>query len=166
MDAVAALLDAGILDETGVLNEEDHDFEEAMEEINDQPAFKLPGTEVCLTQADIRAVQLAKAAIHGGMVTLMAEAGIDPEDVEELIIAGGFGSCISVTSAERIGLIPEGFAKKSRAIGNAAGAGAVMTLLSRQVKADTEDAAQKCESVELATHPVFMASYVESMMFE
>lgn len=107
LDAVAVLLDAGVVDETGLFNEEGHAFKAAMTEVDGLLAFRLPGTQVLVTQKDIRAVQLAKSAICAGMTTLLAEAEIPAEEVSELLIAGGFGSFVRVASAARIGLIPK-----------------------------------------------------------
>ena len=165
VDAIAVLRRAGVIDETGVINEEDHPFTACVTEVDGQPAFRLPDTQVVLTQKDIRAVQLAKSAICAGMITLMEEAGMGPEQVSELVIAGGFGSKIDVVSAEAIGLIPSGFAAKAKAIGNAAGAGAAMVLLSNAVREDTQRMGQVTRTVELSTHPTFMDAYVDGMMF-
>ncbi len=150
VDAMAYMAALGVIDETGLLN--------------DDP-WTLPGTSVSITQADVRAVQLAKAAICAGMLTLLDHARVDPADVERLLIAGGFGSYIDPKSAERIGLIPEGFAGVARAIGNASGMGASMALLSSACLDDTKKASAQCETVELASNPVFMEHYVERMMF-
>lgn len=165
IDAVACMLDAGVLDETGVIDEESHSFTDCVTEADDQLAFRLPGTEVVLTQKDIRAVQLAKSAICAGMKTLLATAQIEPESVRELIVAGGFGSKLDVFSAERIGLLPEGFAKKARAVGNAAGAGASMLLLNQDMLRQSEELAKVCQTIELSGSPLFMEHYVENMMF-
>ncbi|MCL2812253.1 MAG: ASKHA domain-containing protein [Clostridia bacterium] len=152
VDALALMLDTGALDETGALE--------------DSEAYRIPGTAVEITQADVRAVQLAKAAIHAGMRTLIHEAGLSPDQVETLLIAGGFGSCIDPASAERIGLIPPGFAAKARAIGNAAGMGASMALLSSAALGDTKTASSSIQIVELAANPFFMDAYIECMMFQ
>lgn len=89
LDAVSVLSDTGIVDETGVLCKDGHRFADQLLEINGQPAFRLPGTTVILTQQDIRAVQLAKSAVCAGMKILMKEAGYGPQDIRELVIAGG-----------------------------------------------------------------------------
>jgi len=152
VDALASMLDTGALDETGALTE--------------GGPYRIPGAGVEITQADVRAVQLAKAAIQAGMLTLIHEAGLVPGQVEALLIAGGFGSCIAPASAERIGLIPPDFAAKARAIGNAAGMGASMALLSATALKDTETASSAIQIVELANNPVFMNAYIECMTFE
>ena len=164
IDAVAALLRCGVVDETGYLCEDGHDFEDCICEVNDKTAFRLPGTEVVLTQGDVRAVQLAKAAICAGMLTLLHAAGLEGQTVP-LKIAGGFGSFINVRSAEAIGLIPEGFAMRSGAIGNAAGVGASMVLLSRPMLVESEAYSRRVKTVELSTDKYFMEAYPENMMF-
>ncbi len=165
LDAVAVLLDAGVVDETGLFNEEGHAFKAAMTEVDGLLAFRLPGTQVLVTQKDIRAVQLAKSAICAGMTTLLAEAEIPAEEVSELLIAGGFGSFVRVASAARIGLIPKALAGCARAIGNAAGAGAGAVLLSDPLRLASERLAAGAETVELAADPRFMEAYVDGMLF-
>lgn len=165
VDAVAVMVKAGILDETGIINEEDHAFEGDITEVEEQPAFRLPGTQVVITQKDIRAVQLAKSAVCSGMLTLIEEAGMQPKDVKRLTIAGGFGAFIDVQSAQTIGLIPPGFAAKAVAVGNAAGTGASMVLLSEEVRRSSEKLAKRAETVELSSSPRFMDYYVENMLF-
>ena len=165
VDAVAAMVRTGILDPTGVINEEDHPFTDCITEADDQVAFRLPGTQVVITQKDIRSIQLAKSAICAGMTTLIGEAGLQPEDVKRLYIAGGFGAFIDVRSAECIGLIPPGFAAKAKAIGNAAGAGASMVLLGDEVRIGAEQLSREAETIELSSSPRFMDAYVENMLF-
>jgi len=164
IDTIAAMLEAGIVDPTGYLCEDGHGFEDCIEEFQGNNAFRLPGTDVVVTQADVRAVQLAKAAICAGMLTLLHEAGLDGA-VPLLKIAGGFGSFIDVVSAERIGLIPPGFAARAEAIGNAAGAGASMALLSRPMLEASEAFSREARAVELSASAWFMEKYPENMMF-
>lgn len=165
LDAVSVMCEAGIIDETGMICEDGHDFTDNITEINGQPAFRLPETQVILTQQDIRAVQLAKSAVCAGILTLIKEAGYTHADIKELVIAGGFGSNINVKSAERIGLIPPGFANKAHAIGNAAGSGASMILLSDTIRMQSEQIGKFTKSVELSTNPYFMDTYINGMMF-
>jgi uncharacterized 2Fe-2S/4Fe-4S cluster protein (DUF4445 family) len=70
-----------------------------------------------------------------------------------------------VESAEKIGLIPEGFARKALAIGNAAGAGAAMVLLSRDIREQSEKIGELTQTVELSTSEDFMEAYINGMMF-
>lgn len=151
IDAVAAMLRLGALDETGRLEAEE--------------SFPLPGTRLSLTQWDIRAVQLAKAAVSAGVQTLLFEAGLEPRDVGEVLIAGGFGSHIDPKSAGRIGLLPDGLAEKACAIGNAAGIGASMVLRSGALKSASERLPGRAKGIELSTHPVFAEAFIERMYF-
>lgn len=149
VDAVAALLDNELLDETGYLEED--------------PAVILE--PVTVIQEDIRAVQLAKSAIHAGMRTLIHTAGLDPEDVATLYIAGGFGSYLDVKNAGKIGLLPEELTDRVTVLGNAALTGAAMLLLCDDLRASCERMAKETRVVELATNPVFVSEYMERMMF-
>lgn len=161
IDAVAAMLNAGIIEETGYLLPDGHHFEEYVTE----DGFTLPGTSARITQADIRAIQLGKSAICAGITTLLHEAGVTPDQLDKLIIAGGFGSYMDVVSAERIGLIPKGFSIKSVSIGNAAATGAAMILLNQDLLHLSEEISQRCESLELSTNAYFMDEYINNMMF-
>ena len=149
IDAVAALLDTGALDETGYLEEEE--------------AVIAPG--ICLTRKDIRMVQLAKGSICAGIQSLMAEANITEADVDAVYIAGGFGRHIHIASALRIGLIPEFAPEKVRAIGNAALAGAVMLMMKQGAKQEMRDLVKRAQCINLAELPRFQMLYPEAMLF-
>ncbi len=149
VDAVACLLETETLDESGYLE--------------DDPAVILD--PVCLTQQDIRMVQLAKSAIHAGMRTLLKTAGVSPSSVLRLCVAGGFGSYLDIKNAGAIGLLPEELLPRVRVIGNAALGGASMLLLSKGLRAECESRTKEIEQVELASNPVFAAEYMERMLF-
>ena len=149
VDAVAALLDTEILDETGYLE--------------DDPAVISAPVEI--TQEDIRAVQLAKSAIHAGMRTMIKAAKLSCDGVKTLYIAGGFGSYLDVKNAGKIGLLPEELVERVAVLGNAALTGAAMLLLCTDLRASCEKLARETRIVELATNPVFVNEYVERMMF-
>ena len=149
VDAVAALLDTELLDETGYLEDDPVEIAEP----------------VTIMQEDIRAVQLAKSAIHAGMRTLIHTAGLDPDEVATLYIAGGFGSYLDVTNAGKIGLLPEELTDRVTVLGNAALTGAAMLLLREDLRAVCERLAKDTRVVELATNPVFVSEYMERMMF-
>ncbi len=166
VDAVAALIRAAAIDETGRLQMTGHALERHMSRKNNEVSFIFPGSAVSLTQSDIRAVQLAKAAICAGILVLIEEAGIIPGQVDQVLIAGGFGSSIRPEAAEAIGLIPPGFASRTHAIGNAAGAGAAMMLLSDETRKAGARLAAACQTVELSTHPFFSDAYIDCMAFE
>ena len=91
--------------------------------------------EIVLTQDDVRQLQLAKGAIASGIAMLQHVAGVPPEDVHELMLAGGFGNYLSIASAVRIGLIPGLPPDRIRYVGNAASLGAQLCLLSERERA-------------------------------
>ena len=148
IDAVACMLETGELDETGYLEDD----------------FNLSGS-VYLSPADIRAVQLAKAAIAGGMQTLLESAETDVTDLKKLYLAGGFGNHMNVRSAARIGLIPDGIQELSVPIGNAALSGAVMLLLNQGLRDEIASIAKNAKTIALGGNPRFNQNYVEHMMF-
>lgn len=149
VDAVAALLDTELLDETGYLE--------------DDPAEIFDS--VTVTQEDIRAVQLAKSAIHAGMRTLIHTAKLSCGGVNTLYIAGGFGSYLDVKNAGKIGLLPEELTDRVTVLGNAALTGAAMLLLCDDLKPVCEKLACETRILELATNPVFVSEYMERMLF-
>ena len=165
IDAVAALLDAEVLDETGRMDDEDPNWEACMTEYDNRPAFRFPGTQVLVTQKDIREVQLAKSAICAGILSMLHVAGCTTDDVQEVFIAGGFGNYMDARSAERIGLLPGGFAAKVKPIGNAAGAGASMVLLSETMRKISEEMSKSIDTLELSTDPVFIKEFTDQMLF-
>ncbi len=166
IDTASALLKAGAIDETGRLGNIGHSLEKNIVTYEGQPAFKYPHSEIYLTQADIRAVQLAKAAVCAGMLTLCSNSDISISDVKALQIAGGFGSFICAASAESIGLIPLRLAQKATAIGNGAAAGAVMMLLSDVTKEKGAKLVSSAKTVDLTSSTIFSDNFIDCMGFE
>ncbi len=164
IDAVAVLYRTGLMDETGYIEEENDRFEAYLTEYDDETAVKLT-KEICITQRDVRQLQLAKAAICGGIDTLLLTAGITPEEVDTFYIAGGFGRYIDTASASAIGLFPRELAAHAKAVGNAAGAGACMLLCNRNLFKQSDALAKSAEVVDLSTSAVFMERYIERMHF-
>jgi uncharacterized 2Fe-2S/4Fe-4S cluster protein (DUF4445 family) len=116
---------------------------------------------IAITQADVRAIQLAKAALLAGIKLLMDRAGISA--VERITFAGAFGSHIDVMYAMVLGLIPDAPLDKVRSAGNAAGTGARIALLSAEGRRDIERLVGRIEKIETATEPMFQAHFVEAM---
>jgi uncharacterized 2Fe-2S/4Fe-4S cluster protein (DUF4445 family) len=166
VDAAAVLLSAGIIDETGRIEEKGHSYESCICEVDHAPAFRFENSEVVITQKDIREIQLAKSAICAGLQTLLNEAQLDPSAVQTFYIAGGFGSFIDIGSAVTIGLFPKVLKSKAVVLGNAAGMGACMILLSDEMLKKSTRIAQKAENIELSTSQYFMDTYIDGMMFE
>lgn len=150
VDACAALLEAGIIDESGAMEDDE---------------FVFPGTDVAFTQYDVRQTQLAKAAVMGGIRTLCSEAGITEADIDMLYICGGFGSFLNITAAKAIGLIPPDAGGVS-VLGNAALKGAALMLMNPDARAKAESIAARCRYIELSSSDEFMEYYVDAMSFE
>lgn len=164
LDALCVMLELEILDETGVIDEE-YEGEGEITEWDDQPAWRLPGTQVLITQRDIRQIQLAKSAICAGIRTLLDHVGVELEDVEAFYVAGGFGHSMRAQSAAKIVLFPEELLDAVQVIGNGALAGAAMLLLDSRVRPRAEQAAKIAEELELSSSETFMDFYVDGMLF-
>jgi len=171
LDALAVLLETGAVDESGRLlgaDEIDHDIAAHIGEIDGKNVFWLacfdPG--VYMTAADIRKLQLAKAAIAAGIQTLLVHSGITGDQVKSFVLAGGFGSYMDQFSAARIGLFPKSFLPVSQTLGNTAGEGAAIALCSESARATLSDIRKRCEYIELSSSPVFNEQFVEQMTFE
>ena len=123
------------------------------------------GTDLTISQKDVREIQAAKGAIRGGIDTLLAEHDLQPEDIAELLVAGAFGNHISVASAVGIGLFPPVCGARIRQIGNAAGTGAGLMLLSATERAAAEEISDRINYMELAVHPRFTRLFVDSQRF-
>lgn len=149
LDVVAALLDAGIVDETGRM---------------DGAFFSVAG-ELRLANQDIREVQLAKAAIAAGIETLLHHAGIRANDLDQVFIAGGFGSAMDQASAFRIGLLPNACVGKAVSVGNAAAAGAIRLLTGVVTAEEAQFVAQRMACVELTTDARFHQYFIDAMLF-
>ena len=166
LDLIAVLGAAGVLDREGRLHEDGHAFTDCIRTADGQPAFCLPGTDVVLTQDDVRAVQLAKAAIRAGIETLLSAARVAEDDVDRLLLAGGFGSRLSAPSAAAIGLIPPTLVARTEAIGNAAGAGACRLLLDPTAADDARAIAETIRVLTLNDQPTFESDYIRFMRFD
>ncbi|BCW99460.1 MAG: ferredoxin [Armatimonadota bacterium] len=175
VDAVAALLESGLVDETGRL----------------LPADELPDTvpapvaarlrerdgaqevvfgdrhqgEVALTQADIRELQNAKGSIAAGIQVLCDRNGVDPAGLGVVLLAGAFGNFVRPSSARRIGLLPAVPLNRIRSVGNAAGVGAQMALLSHAERRQAQRLRSRVRYVELSGSPDFRDAYMDAMFF-
>lgn len=178
IDAVAVLLNTGVIDASGRFLEEDELPESMSQDIRSrrvvhhgQPAFVVAGDpagvagRVLLTQRDIREVQLAKGAIRTGAEVLLGEAGLKAADLHAVLLAGAFGNYIRRSSALRIGLLPPVAEERIHFVGNAALAGASMSLVNRSCRRRAVDLAGRIKYVEIAHRPDFQMAFAESMLF-
>ena len=117
--------------------------------------------ELRITQNDIRAIQLAKAALYAGIRLLMDHLGI--EEVQRIRLAGAFGSHIDVKYAMILGLIPDCDLDHVSSAGNAAGTGARMALLNHESRREIEETVREIEKVETAVEPAFQQHFVDAM---
>lgn len=148
LDAAACLLELGLIDETGYMKE---------------PYFF--SENVSLTQKDIRELQLAKAAIAAGIRLLCRRRGVKPEEIRTLLLAGAFGNYLAPESACAIGLLPLVLKERIIPVGNAAGAGARLAVLSEAEFARSREMAARADFLELACEADFMDVYVDEMSF-
>jgi len=118
---------------------------------------------IVITQNDVRAIQLAKAALYAGVRLLMDRAGID--EVDEVRLAGAFGSQIDPLHAMVLGLIPDCDLSRVKPAGNAAGTGALIALLSGAARREVEAVARRVEKIETAVEPRFQEHFVEALAF-
>ncbi|ESZ64539.1 drug:proton antiporter [Mesorhizobium sp. L103C131B0] len=117
--------------------------------------------KITITQTDVRAIQLAKAALYAGTKLLMEKQ--NTEHVDRIHFAGAFGSFIDPKYAMVLGLIPDCDLDKVSAVGNAAGAGARMALLNRGYRREIEDTVSHIEKIETALEPKFQEHFVYAM---
>jgi uncharacterized 2Fe-2S/4Fe-4S cluster protein (DUF4445 family) len=118
---------------------------------------------ITVTQGDVRAIQLAKAALYAGVKLLMQKQGVTA--VDKIRLAGAFGSFIDPKYAMVLGLIPDCALDQVAAAGNAAGEGAIMALLNRDYRREIEAKVREIEKVETALEPDFQSFFVNAMAF-
>jgi uncharacterized 2Fe-2S/4Fe-4S cluster protein (DUF4445 family) len=121
------------------------------------------GVRLCITQNDVRAIQLAKAALRAGIELLMHHAGLT--ELGDIRLAGAFGSHIDPVYALVLGLVPDCPVTQVRSVGNAAGAGAVRALLSVAARREMEAAVRTVVKIETATEPEFQSQFIAAMAF-
>ncbi|AKL96684.1 ferredoxin [Clostridium aceticum] len=179
LDVVAGLLELGILDKRGrfispekMTNPMVQGFKENIIQYEGKPAFLLVdgsstfhGRPILVTQKDIGELQLAKGAMAAGIKVLIDKYGIVVEDIKEVLLAGAFGNYLNPHSACVIGLIPKTLENKIRMVGNAAGTGARLALLSSKEYQRGAAIAEFAEYVELASYPKFSSIFAGSMYF-
>ncbi len=117
--------------------------------------------EIVITQTDVRAIQLAKAALYAGIRLLMDRLGV--EWLDQIRLAGAFGSHIDTKYAMVLGMIPDCPLDRVYAAGNAAGTGARIALLNQRARDEIEEVIRRVEKIETAVEPMFQAHFVEAM---
>jgi uncharacterized 2Fe-2S/4Fe-4S cluster protein (DUF4445 family) len=179
VDLVAQMLDAEILRESGMMHDAQHLADLGQSALaarirseGRHRAFDLvlpqegaDGRPVRVSQRDIRELQLAKGAIRAGIEILLEELGIGHADVARVYLAGAFGNYIRPESALRIGLMPAFPNAEIVPVGNAAGSGAKLALLSQSARDETRGIVRLVEYLELSILPEFQDQFAASMVF-
>lgn len=127
------------------------------------PAEENSGSEISFDRQDVVEIQLAKAAMRAGVNILLKRAGVTEAEIDEFIIAGAFGTFLDVQSGIEIGMFPRVERRKIRQIGNAAGAGARMALLSVSERERAVRIAREIEYVELTAEPDFQSEFAHAL---
>jgi uncharacterized 2Fe-2S/4Fe-4S cluster protein (DUF4445 family) len=117
---------------------------------------------ITITQRDVRELQLAKAAIRAGIQVLLEANGCSEEEIQQVIIAGAFGTYIDVGSAVAIGMLPALPLNRFRQVGNAAGMGAKLALISIRKRAEAQAIAQRVKYIELGSAPHFEQTFIQA----
>lgn len=171
IDLTASLFKAAYIDENGIINSETAGHITVKEEENESRIILLDaqdtanGMPVVFTQEDIRQVQLAKAAIRTAIDILLKEAGLVYTDLDRIYLAGVFGNFLDPQNSILIGMLPPVRAEKIRNIGNAAGQGAILALLSADQAKKALSIKNQISYIELATHPDFQEKFIANLNF-
>jgi uncharacterized 2Fe-2S/4Fe-4S cluster protein (DUF4445 family) len=176
VDAVTGLVTVGLLDESGRFVSEQEararapGLAERLTRVGQERVFVLhwrgsAAESIYLSQRDVRELQFAKAAIATGWHILLEEAGLAPEDVKQVLLAGSFGSYLSPASAVRIGLVPKVPVPRVVPAGNLAGEGAKMALLSLRERAGGLALLEEVRYVELSDRAGFNDRFVGQLPF-
>ena len=165
LDALAEIRRLGIVDGTGRMHPGP-----GVRTVNGERVFVLVDEEesgldtaITITQKDVRELQLAKGAMRAGIQLLLEAQGLSAESIDQVVIAGAFGSYVNVSSAIAIGMLPDLPLDRFRQVGNAAGVGAKLALLSADKRREAETLARRTGYVELSTVPEFATRFAEAM---
>ena len=179
VDAVSELVRAGLLDSSGrfVPDERAHEIApkvaDRLTAIGQERVFVLhrpepdspPDETVYLSQRDVRELQFAKGAIATGWTLLLEELGLEQSDVQQVLLAGSFGSYLSPAAAVRIGLVPKIPVLRIVSAGNVAGEGAKMSLLSVRERAGALALLEEVTYVELSDRTDFNDRFIDLLAF-
>ena len=162
IEAISEMVSSGIIDNAGVIRGDLAASTPRIVEDGRTFNFQLVD-DIYVTQADVRAIQLAKAALKAGIDLLMEHAELDT--VDEIRLAGAFGAHIDPAHAMVVGLIPEIPVENVSAVGNSAGSGAVRLLLSGEQRAEVESVVHDVTKIETAIEPRFQEHFVTALAF-
>lgn len=171
IDAIAKLLDIGIIDTTGRIkkrNEVEGNIANRIIEQGQGNAFVLykdAKKEITITQNDVRELQLAKSAIQAGIKLLLKKAKTNTDEIEKVFIAGAFGSNINKDSLAKIGVLEKAWIDKVKFVGDAALDGAKLALCSEEKRKEAEDIAKQTKHLSLSGSAHFQEEFMKGMGF-
>ena len=160
VDAVAYLLQNGVIDKKGVLHNSEN-----VKMLKSQAAYYF-NQSLFVTQNDIREVQLAKSAIYTALELALEKLKLRLKDLDRIYVAGSFGSYLNLQSSIRIGLFPELEKSKFVQIGNSAGSGAKMALIDLKTRTVAEDIRKNTNYLELSVDPLFQRRFIANLVFK
>jgi uncharacterized 2Fe-2S/4Fe-4S cluster protein (DUF4445 family) len=165
---VATLFESGVINSQGKFNRDldtprIRENEGVWEYVLAWAADTQIDRDLAITEIDIENLIRAKGAIYSGCQTLLEEVGMGIEDVEHIILAGGFGSYVDLERAMVIGLLPETDLEKISFIGNGSLMGAKMSSLTNRIRRDVVDVTRKMTSFELSETPSYMDKYIAAL---
>ena len=169
IDVISNLLKCRMIDRNGTFT--DSSLPPRLKTVNEEKSFVLVSKEegaardIVITQKDIRKVQLAKAAIYTGCHILMKKKDVRPKDIKKLYVAGAFGNYLNLENSKLIGMLPDIPIELITFVGNAAGAGARMALISKKLRQTATSVSRKVDYVELALDPDFQMEFTSAMFF-
>jgi uncharacterized 2Fe-2S/4Fe-4S cluster protein (DUF4445 family) len=177
VDAVAELVHCGLLDHSGRFIPDEEaasalpELAARLTKIGEERVFVLhwrnddPAASVFLSQRDVRELQFAKASIATGWNILLAELGVAPDEITQVLLAGSFGAYLTPLSAIRIGLVPKLALPRIVSAGNVAGEGAKIAALSLRERAEAESILREVEYVELSGRADFNDLFIDQLAF-
>jgi uncharacterized 2Fe-2S/4Fe-4S cluster protein (DUF4445 family) len=167
IEVVAEMFKAGIIDKSGRFAK-DLDTPRVRKDVEGRPEYVLAwaeetsiNTDITITQADVRALQLAKGALYAGAKLMMKR--LEVSKLDRVILAGAFGSHISREASLMLGMFPDCPIDMVYAVGNAAGDGARMALLNKGKRVEANERARWVEFIEIATDPTFEKEFMQAM---
>ena len=169
IDLLSEMLKSGIMDSSGRIIGQDNPRIRKRGGVSEYVVAWRDETgidaDIVITQLDVRELQKGKAAIFSGARTLMKKMGVSPVDFKNIYMAGAFGTYINRESALNIGMIPEFSLPDIQQVGNAAGTGARMALISREARREAEGIREMTGYVELASSADYNKEYLDALMF-
>ena len=162
IEILAEMYLTGIISEDGVINGALSSETKRIEQSGRTFRYRV-ADNIVITQADVRAIQLAKAALYAGFRLLMEKMGV--EKVDRVLLAGAFGAHLEPKYAMILGMVPDCELGNVIAAGNSAGAGARAALLSLTARTEIEETVRRIEKMETAIEPSFQDHFVRAMAF-